>query len=464
MASRMLGLLSCYIIKPAPGVDYSQGLENPLDCYVKILLVHLKSKSALQRMTSGLVIAEWAKRDQELKTCSLPLKERLHACLNECVYFDEIAVSFTRLAQETRDFVAMMKHYKVPIKSESDTVLTLEHIQQLTGEETHETLVKFKLKPKILESLDERRKSIQHSVSQTSNEQFMLSVSTLATISGAIVMFRALLEKLTPVVKPLMESIRKEVDEQLQSLAAKHMAVLLDQCRTRTPCPNDKILSNLCTFLRCDPEFTPIIHKSSQSQESTSTAKVSAHRAIGNYNGIVTLNNQQKNAEKAAFRRSNSTGRGPGRPPTTDISFEELFGEDDEIQKGKLIQRRGATLTLSEIVTYFGAELIEKLPKLWHLMVGELVTMVNPNDFTANELIEKNEAAEQLVWALQVLEITSSSVHKDLRSTLMDNTLDRLCVLLSHPYRAVRHLASRCLAAFAKLDSVIVMEMVVKKV
>lgn len=179
MASRMLGLLSCYIIKLAPGVDYSQGLENPLDCYVKILLVHLQSKSALQRMTSGLVIAEWAKHDQDIKSCPEPLKQRLHSCLNECVYFDEIAVSFTRLAQETKDFIAMMKHYKVPIKTESDSVLTLEHIQQLTGEETHNTLVKCRLKPKIQESLEERRKSIQSSVSQTSNEQLMLSVSTL---------------------------------------------------------------------------------------------------------------------------------------------------------------------------------------------------------------------------------------------------------------------------------------------
>lgn len=179
MASRMLGLLSCFIVKPAPGVDYSQGLENPLDCYVNILLVHLQSKSALQRMTSCLVISEWAKHDAEISACPELLKQRLHTCLSECVYFDEIAVSFTRLAQETKDFIAMMKHYKVPVKVETDAVLTLEQIQNVTGEETQNTLVKCRLKPKIQESLEERRKSIQHSVSQTSNEQLMLSVSTL---------------------------------------------------------------------------------------------------------------------------------------------------------------------------------------------------------------------------------------------------------------------------------------------
>lgn len=179
MASRMLGILSCYIVKPAPGVDYSQGLENHIDCYVNILLVHLQSKSALQRMVSGLSIAEWAKSDKDTKTCPELLKQRLHACLNEYVYFDEIALSFTRLAQETKDFLATMKHYKIPINSENDNVLTLEHIQKLTGQTTQDILVKFKLKPKILESLEERRKSIQNSVLQTSNDQAMLSVNTM---------------------------------------------------------------------------------------------------------------------------------------------------------------------------------------------------------------------------------------------------------------------------------------------
>lgn len=98
MTARMLGLLSCYIVQPAPGIDYSSGLEKPIDCFVRVLLVHLNSKSALQRMMTGLVIAEWAKFDHTTQ-CPEAIKERLHTCLNECVYFDEIAHSFTRLAQ-----------------------------------------------------------------------------------------------------------------------------------------------------------------------------------------------------------------------------------------------------------------------------------------------------------------------------------------------------------------------------
>jgi TATA-binding protein-associated factor len=462
MTARMLGLLSCYIIKPAPGIDYSGNIEKPIECYEKVLLVHLNSKSALQRMMAGLVIAEWAERDQDTVSCPEGLKQRIHACLNERVYFDEIALSFTRLTQETRDFMATLKHYKVPVNSENDSVFTLERIQELTGQSTQETLVKIKLKSKVQESLEERRRSIQNSVVQTSNDQLVLSVSTLAALAGAAVTFRALPEKLTPVAKPLMESVRRENDENLQRITAKHLARLLDQCKGRTPCPNDKVLVNLCTFLRCDPEFTPVIHK--QQAENSASKPEMIWGKPGNYNGIVTLNNQQKNAEKAAFRRSNSTGRGPGRPPATDIPLDELFKEEDEAQKINRVQRRGATLGLMEITSYFGRDLPEKIPKLWELMVGQLVEAIDPDVFDANSWYDKDDESEKLVWALQVLEVTSSSLHPSLRPDLMEKSLRRLCVLLSHPYRAVRHLASRCLAVFAKLDSVTVMEMVVNSV
>lgn len=147
-----------------------------------------------------------------------------------------------------------------------------------------------------------------------------------------------------------MESVRREPDEHLQALTAARLARLLDQCTGRTPCPNDKVLANLCAFLRCDPEFTPVIRRPTQQQKLDEAMS----NTVGNYEGIVTLDNQQKNAERAAFKKSNGGGRGPGRPPATDIPLEELFREEDEVQKANKVQRRGATLALTEITRYFG--------------------------------------------------------------------------------------------------------------
>lgn len=121
-------------------------------------------------------------------------------------------------------------------------------------------------------------------------------------------------------------------------------------------------------------------------------------------------------------------------------------------------------MALTKIVEHFGSELQVLLPKMWDLIVGQLTKTINPDNFVANNCLHKCDEAEQIVWSLQVLEITSLFVHPSLRPHIMEICLPRLCVLLSHPFRAVRHLTSRCFAELAKLDSVTVMEFVVGKV
>lgn len=50
-------------MKPAPGIVYTEEMESPIDCYVKVILVYLNSKSALQRFVVGLVVSEWASNE-----------------------------------------------------------------------------------------------------------------------------------------------------------------------------------------------------------------------------------------------------------------------------------------------------------------------------------------------------------------------------------------------------------------
>lgn len=66
-------------------------------------------------------------------------------------------------------------------------------------------------------------------------------------------------EKLNPIVKPIMEAIKREECQIIQELAAQYLAKLLDLIRTRNPSPNNKIVTNLCTLLKSDPDFTPRI-------------------------------------------------------------------------------------------------------------------------------------------------------------------------------------------------------------
>lgn len=70
---------------------------------------------------------------------------------------------------------------------------------------------------------------------------------------------RCLPDKLNPVVKPLMESIKREERELLQQLSAEFLVYLMDQISDRNPSPNNKIVTNLCTLLKSDTEYTPPI-------------------------------------------------------------------------------------------------------------------------------------------------------------------------------------------------------------
>ena len=77
-----------------PGLEYPPD-EGPMECYAKLLVAHLASRSALQRFGAGAVSRAWA-ATQPPHPCPPILQQALQSCLTEVVYYDEIALSFTR--------------------------------------------------------------------------------------------------------------------------------------------------------------------------------------------------------------------------------------------------------------------------------------------------------------------------------------------------------------------------------
>lgn len=456
-ASRMLGLLSHYVVQPAPGVIYPPDVPSPALCYAKVLLAHLNSRSALQRTLVGLTMSHWATVDP-LKIPTVPdiLSDRLLACLNECMYYDEIAASFTRLLHESRDYIATLKHYKliIPVEVDSSGVMTLDQIAALAGKtipalctvgtnaggggNISSSSIGIKLKPKLMESLEERRRALDVGAATTAAQQQSLHVMSMAALAGAATMLHILPQSpqpLNPLVKPLMEAIKREENEELQKLAAKHLSHLVELCVNRKPSPNAKISTNLCTFLCSDVEFTPRVCCAGDTEI---------------FDGILTLNNRQKHAERIAYNRGAGSGlgsgRGPGRPPTTEIPIEELLACEEPEAKAARTRRRGATLALTAIATFFGAQLPDRLPQLWDLILPSTLKDATNQDNT------QEEEGNQLIFGLQVLEIMAPSLAKSLLPPALE-CLPRLCSLLAHPYKAVRHMASRCIATLATLNT-----------
>lgn len=82
--------------------------------------------------------------------------------MNENIYFDEIGFTFTRLIQETKDYVFTLKYYQVEVdESFMAPVLSLDQILQLTKSQTS-----GKVSKKVFETLEERRKNIYAAATQ----------------------------------------------------------------------------------------------------------------------------------------------------------------------------------------------------------------------------------------------------------------------------------------------------------
>lgn len=175
------------------------------------------------------------------------------------MYYDEIANAFTRLLHESRDYIATIKHYGLPLPIEVDSsgVMTLDQIMMITEKNISALCamipktpipntgpINIKIKPKLNDELEERRQALQTGATTTLTQQHMLHVMSTSALAGAAAMLHCLPpspQPLNPVVKPLMEAIKREENEELQKLAAKHLARLVDTCVDRKPSPNIKV-------------------------------------------------------------------------------------------------------------------------------------------------------------------------------------------------------------------------------
>lgn len=274
-----------------------------------------------------MIITFWAQYNPSITT-NAQLENRLRQALTEYIYFDEIASMVTRLLQEGSDFVASLKQYKVIIPGyEGTNMLTLDQIKELSTTATENLKTRFNLKTKIASLLDDRRKSLYNSYTVTSAEQSHLNISTQASLASAVARLKCLPDKLNPVVKPLMESIKREENPILQKLAAESLTYLMSQVTERQPSPNIKIITNLSTLLKSDEDFTPklifpdreLIHFKQNSDVENA------------YYGIISLEKQLKVKENG-----NGTSSGRGRPPNnieSQLSLDEnnLNESDDPV-------------------------------------------------------------------------------------------------------------------------------------
>ncbi|MCI4376245.1 hypothetical protein PGIGA_G00186100 [Pangasianodon gigas] len=456
MAAKLLGALCSCICDPR--LNSSTQEIRPAESLAQLLLFHLNSKSALQRIAVSMVLCEWASLQKECEVVSSVVQPRLLAILSEHLYYDEIAIPFTRMQNECKQLIALLADAHIDVREKVNcSVFTIDQANELVTSIFSEATASLNLKSRQLQSLDSKRQQACSTVAETSAEwqQMHLRVHTFAAC--AVVGLAALPDKLNPLVRPLMEAIKKEENILVQGYAASSIARLLQLCTSRTPCPNSKIIKNLCSSVCVDPMLTPNAEcpvpphtpPTQDGCKANVSEKDGMHHMVNKTKGIITLYRHQR----AAFAITSKRGPAPKLPKTSPNDLppgSSISTETDESKKPILIQRRGAEFSLMTIARHFGPGLTKALPCLWESMIGPLKA-VDTLGCDSRQLLEKGDlVAQELVNSLQVLEVTTGAVSQELISLLLEQ-LPLLCACLQHPYTAVRHMAARCIGVFSKI-------------
>lgn len=78
------------------------------------------------------------------------------------------------------------------------------------------------------------------------------------------------------------------------------------------------------------------------------------------------------------------------------------------------------------------------------------------------DVIINPDETNNFLTSLQLIEIAAPKINEKLHNSMFE-LMPKLCLLIQHPFKAVRHLAARCLATFSSIDADKVMTLVVNK-
>lgn len=454
MAAKLLGALCRCICDPQ--LNAASQEIRPAESLGQLLLFHLNSKSALQRITVALVLCKWAALQKDCQVVSAMVQPRLLAILSEHLYYDEIAIPFTRMQNECKQLIALLAEFNIDLQDRfNSSVFTIDQANELVTTIFAESTAGLNANSKQWQALDGKRQQAQATVTETSAEWQQLHLRVHMFTACAVINLQVLPEKLNPLVRPLMEAIKREENTLVQGYAASFVAKLLQNCASRSPCPNGKIIKNLCASACVDPSATPSsacpVPPTQENAKGAGLEKDGMHHMVNKTRGIITLYRHQR----AAFAITSKRGPAPKAPkgPSTELPpGSTLSSDNDESKKPFLIQRRGAEFSITTVARHFGKDLTKTLPYLWENTVGPLRAVVTENHCIDRQVqLEKGDpAAQELVNSLQVLEVMAGAMAAELKSLLLEH-LPHLFTCLQHPYTAVRHMAARCTGVFSKI-------------
>lgn len=433
--------------------------ETTDDFFRPILAHYIDSSSMLQKFLSAIISEEWASSYERIFSPSIPLissstlaKEIGQKALtwlqgNSPPAYHEMAYTLGRIHTEC---IALLQLFntecKLPMSSipflgsEIDITdtrpncFTIETAQQAVN--SHFNRLKDSLgrtKKKELALICEKRGHVVTSIERYLEIKGQYDIRVAAAFAAAFVGFRDMPDKVSPVVKGIMNGIKSEENIDLQQRSAVAVASFIEFCSQHNiKQPPDKIVKNLCTFLCQDTETTPTF---------------AFHRR--HTDGILSFQGSNIRMQK---------DKAVNKPPTQTTDP----GGTEENKKAHL-SRRGAGFAFNQLSSKFGHRLLDVIPNMWHSMAGGLLSAFQNGSVDQSDTLIEKQYGQDVIDSLSVLGAVAPSFDPELWPRLAE-VLPILDLALRSRFAIIRQSAARCFATICGVMTAESMRYVVEKI
>ncbi|TFK86254.1 SNF2 chromatin remodeling protein [Polyporus arcularius HHB13444] len=423
------------------------------DIFRPILIHYIDSTSMLQKFLAAIIAECWAREYDARAESGAPLLIEISGLAAELsqktlawlqadppAAYHEMAFTLARIHGECLNLLqSFSTDCKIPaaaippLGTEIDVTgtkpgcFTIETAQAAVGsmfDKLKESL--GRTKKRELAIIKDKRLKVVSSIERYTEVKAQYDVRVSAAFAAAFVAFRSTPDKVSPIVKGIMNSIKNEENLDLQTHSAAAVAAFVEFCVQRDIIqPPDKIVKNLCTFLCQDVEQTPTFLY---------------HRKT--LNGVLSFSKLSGAAT--------TNGKDPGHKGSEDPAKARL-------------SRRGARLAFEKLSAKFGPRLLQAVPKMWQAMAGGLLTACSTDSVSKmDEQIEKRDG-QDVIDSLSVLEAVVPTFHADLSRNFTE-LFPHVILALRSRFAIVRQSAARCFATICDVLTLDAMRYVIETV
>ncbi|KAF7353641.1 TBP associated factor [Mycena venus] len=341
--------------------------------------------------------------------------------------YHEMTLTLVRIHQ---DCIALLSAFASDCKLPMSSIPFLGTEIDVTGTKQGDSL--GRTKKRELGVIAEKRTKIVASIERYVDVKAQHDIRVSAAFAAAFVAFRSTPDKVSPVVKGIMNGIKNEENVDLQTRSAVAVASFIEFCtRHNISQPPDKIVKNLCTFLCQDVEQTPAF---------ALTRKLT--------DGILSF--QDANKPAANGKEAKDKDKIPDIP------------KPDEASKTRL-SRRGAGLAFDQLSSKFGARLLDVIPNMWQFMAGGLISAFQPDSPNESDDRIQKQFGQDVIDSLSVLDAVAPTFHPDLWPKLAE-TFPMIHIALTSRFAIIRQCAARCFATLCDVMTSEAMRYVIENI